>query len=131
MRRLLAILPVLVLAACAGGHATVTPRTRLSVQVNGGHGVTRYSLTCRPAGGSAPEPTRACRALEDFVPRREASHAGCFCALYVKRIVVRGVLDGRRLRGSVEISGCAACGLGARASADVKDAFASFHLAPG
>lgn len=131
MQRLPAILPLLVLAACSGGHAGVTPKTRLGVQVNGGHAITRYSLTCRPAGGSAPEPARACRALEDFLPRREASHAACACALYVKRIVVRGVLDGRRLRSPVEVSGCSACGLGAAASRDVDHAFAAFHLTPG
>jgi hypothetical protein len=132
VRPLLAILPVLILAGCAGSHQTVTPRpkTRLSVQVNGGHGITRYSLSCRPAGGSAPHPATACRALEDFLPRREASHSACMCALYVKSIVVRGVLDGRRLARPLEVSGCSACGLGAGARSDVEHAFAAFHLTP-
>ncbi len=131
MRRPLAILPVLVLAACAGSHPTVTPKTRLSVRVLTGRSSARYTLDCRPAGGSAPDPGKACRALEDFLPRRAAGDAACACALYVDRIMVSGVLDGRRLSDPIEVSGCAACGLGGTASADVKEAFASFHLAPG
>jgi hypothetical protein len=131
MQRLPAVLPILALAACAGGHAAVTPKTRLDVRVAGGHGITRYTLDCRPAGGSAPDPGPACRALEDFLPRREAGRAACPCALYVHRIVVTGVLDGRKLRRRVEVSGCSACGLGGRAVDDVQHAFAAFHLAQG
>jgi hypothetical protein len=131
MHRLLAILPVLALAACAGGHATVAPKTRLTVRVMRNDSTARYTLTCRPAGGSAPAPVKACRALEDFLPRRDASRAACSCALYVNRIMVSGVLDGRRLREPVEVSACAACGLGARALTDASRAFAAFGLAPG
>jgi hypothetical protein len=131
MHRLLAVLPILALAACAGGHAPVTPKTRLHVQVNAGRDVTRYTLTCRPAGGSAPDPGTACRALEDFLPRRRASRAACMCALYLNRVMVTGVLDGRRLSDPVEVSGCSACGLGAGARADVSRAFAAFGLDAG
>jgi hypothetical protein len=131
MHRLLAVLPILALAACAGGHAHVTPKTRLSVQVTAGHDTARYTLTCRPAGGSAPDPGQACRALEDFLPRREASRAACPCALYMNRIMVTGVVDGRKLSRPAEVSGCAACGLGGRAGHDVQHAFAAFHLAQG
>ena len=133
MRRLLAILPVLALAACAGGHRTVTPKpkTRLVVRVYRSHAVARYTLTCRPAGGSAPDPGEACRAVEDFLPRRKASRAACFCALYANRIMVGGVLDGAKLARPVEVSGCSACGLGAGARDDVEHAFAAFHLTAG
>jgi hypothetical protein len=133
VRPLLAILPVLVLAGCAGSHQTVTPKpkTRLTVRTYRGQAFARYTLTCRPAGGSAPAPGAACRALEDFLPRREASHAGCFCALYENRIMVGGVLDGTRLAREVEVSGCSACGLGAGARSDVERAFAAFHLTAG
>jgi hypothetical protein len=43
---------------------------------------------------------------------------------------VSGVLDGRKLPRPVEVSDCAACGLGAGALEDVSRAFAAFHLAP-
>jgi hypothetical protein len=131
MHRVLAVVPILALAACAGGHAAVTPKTRLDVRVDDGHQITRYTLTCRPAGGSAPDPAGACRALEDFLPRLETSHGACACALYVKRIAVRGVLDGRRLRSPAEVSGCSVCDLGTVAAGDVPHAFAAFHLTPG
>jgi hypothetical protein len=107
------------------------PKTRLTVRVTANRSAARYTLTCRPAGGSAPDPARACRALEDFLPRREAGRAVCLCAVYLKSITVRGVLDGRRLSGPVEVSACAACGLGAGAESDVEHAFAAFHLTPG
>jgi hypothetical protein len=128
MHRLLAVLPILALAACAGGHPAVTPKTRLDVRVDGAHGIMRYTLDCRPAGGSAPDPGQACRALEDFLPGREASRAVCACALYVKSITVRGVLDGRRLPDPVEVSGCSACGLGADARMEMIRAFSAFGL---
>ncbi len=122
MSRLPAILPVLMIAACAGTHEAVAPKTHLIVRVIGGHSSARYTLTCGPAGGSAPDPGEACRAIEDFLSRREAGRAACSCALYVKRIMVSGVLDGRMLPRPV--------GLGAGALEDVSRAFAGFHLAP-
>jgi hypothetical protein len=133
VRRLLAILPALTLAACAGSHQTVAPapKTRLTVRVYRSQASAHYTLTCRPAGGSAPAPDEACRALERFLPLREASDAGCFCALDVNRITVGGILDGRRLPRAVEVSGCSACGLGAGARSDVEHAFAAFHLTAG
>src|SRR3954447_20855746 len=97
MTRLLAVLTVLIAAGCAGHHSAVAPKTRLTVRVTANRSAARYTLTCRPAGGSAPDPARACRALEDFLPRREAGRAVCLCAVYLKSITVRGVLDGRRL----------------------------------
>ncbi len=131
MHRLLAILPVLALAACAGHHAAVVPKTRLTVRVMRNHSTARYTLTCLPSGRSTPDPGKACRALEDFLPRRDASHAACACALYVNRLMVSGVLDGRRLTSPVEVSECAACGLGAKAVGDANRAFAAFGLTPG
>ena len=129
-------LPILfaVATGCAdGGHHTAQARTHLTVVVHRGHAVSRYTLTCGPAGGSARNPARSCRALEDFVRLERSRHAAnpCFCPLYLNRIVVRGVVDGRRLAGPVEVSGCAACGLGPRAAADVARAFAALHLRSG
>jgi len=128
VRWLFVVVPVAMVAACAGGHHGVASKTRLHVLVTGGHSSSRYTLDCRPTGGSAPDGDVACRALEDFLPRREASQAACSCALYVKRITVSGVLDGRKLSRPVEVSSCAACGLGTRAQADVTQAFAAFGM---
>jgi hypothetical protein len=115
-------------AGCTGHHHVAAPTTRLHVTVYRGHSSSRYTLTCNPSGGSAPNQAAACRALEGFLPRRLHSHGFCFCTLYVNRIIVRGVLDGQDLSEPVEVSGCAACGLGHGASADVTRAFAAFHL---
>jgi len=123
---------VAVAAGCAGGggHHQAQPRTRLTVVVHRGDSHRRYTLTCGPAGGSAPNPARACRALEDFVRRgrRRRVARNCLCALHIDRIILRGVVDGRRLAGAVEVSGCAACGMGRPAAADVAAAFAAMHL---
>jgi hypothetical protein len=133
MRRFVPLLLVLA-TGCAGGHHHVVARTGLTVVVHRGHSVSRYALTCRPAGGTAPHPAAACRALEDFVRRGRSMRGAkqmCLCALYVNRIVLHGVVDGRRLDGPVEVSGCAACGMGRRAAADVARAFAAVNLSPG
>jgi hypothetical protein len=55
-------------AAGAGGTpragSAPSPPTSLSIRETGGlAGSIRYSLTCEPAGGTLPHPTRACRAL--------------------------------------------------------------------
>jgi len=72
----LAVLPVLI-AGCAGGdEETVTPRapasqtggsvtTDLTIISDDGKGKTEtWQLTCEPAGGTHPDPTAACAALE-------------------------------------------------------------------
>jgi hypothetical protein len=101
------------------------------VTVYRGHSAQRFTLTCDPSGGSAPDRAAACRALEDFLPRRVHAHTFCGCTLYVNRIMVRGVLNGRQLSEPVEVSACAACGLGSQGSRDATRAFAAFHLPPG
>jgi hypothetical protein len=128
VRWLLVIVLVVMVAACAGGHHGVASKTRLHVLVSGAHSSNRYTLDCRPTGGSAPDGEGACRALEDFLPRREASQAACACALYVKRITVSGILDGRKLSRPLEVSTCAACGLGPQAQTDLTQAFAAFGI---
>lgn len=123
-----------VATGCAGGgHHQAQSRTRLTVIVYRGHSLSRYTLTCGPRGGTAPDPADGCRAFEDFVRRGRRRRVAntCLCALYVNRIVLRGVVDGRSLAGPVEVSGCAACGMGRRAAADVAHAFAAMHLRPG
>lgn len=115
-------------AGCAGHLHAAVPKTHLQVTVYRGHSSSHYTLTCNPSGGSAPDQTAACRALEDFLPRRLHTHSFCSCALYVNRIIVRGVLDGHELSEPVEVSGCAACGLDRQASGDATRAFAAFHL---
>jgi hypothetical protein len=120
---------VMASAACAGTHH-VAPKTRLNVTVYRAHSSQRFTLTCDPSGGSAPNHAAACRALEDFLPRRVRSHTFCGCTLYVNRIIVRGVLNGRELSEPVEVSDCAACGLGGQGSKDVIRVFAAFQLPP-
>ncbi len=120
-------------AGCAGGHGAV-PKTHLRVVVHRGHSRSSYTLTCTPAGGSAPAPQAACRAIEDFIRRADHRRTArtCLCPLYANWISVTGVVEGRRLRGPIEVSFCAACGLaGKQAATDVRRAFAAFRLAAG
>jgi hypothetical protein len=120
-------------AGCGGSHGTVA-KTRLRVVVHGGHSRSSYTLTCAPAGGSAPQPAAACRAVGDFIRRSAHRRTArtCLCPLYANWISVTGVVDGRRLPGSIQVSFCAACGLaGKQAATDVRRAFSAFHLTPG
>ena len=123
-------LAVLIASGCAGTHHDVASKTRLNVVVYRGHAKSRYTLDCRPAGGSAPNAAKACRALEDFLPRREGTQASCVCLLSgsTNEIMVSGVLDGSRLSRAVEVSRCSACGLGSIALSDATDAFSAFGI---
>ena len=78
--RPVALLPLLLLAACAGSETVSAPEpspaaeTSLVVEVVTAQGAepTRWTLTCAPAGGDHPDPEAACRALaaapEPFAP---------------------------------------------------------------
>ena len=68
--RTLAIVPLLLLAACAGQDTVSSPEpsspaTSLVVEVVAAPGETpvRWTLVCDPAGGDHPDPDAACRAL--------------------------------------------------------------------
>jgi len=130
VRWLFLLVAVVALTACAGGRHNVESKTRLNVVVYRGHAKSRYTLDCRPAGGSAPNAAKACRALEDFLPRREGTQASCVCLLSgsTNEIMVSGVLDGSRLSRAVEVSRCSACGLGSIALSDATDAFSAFGI---
>jgi hypothetical protein len=59
------------------------------------------------------------------------THAKYLCALYINRVVVTGTIDGEAIPEPVEVSGCAACGLGKRANRDVTTIFAALRVPPG
>ena len=78
-----ALLPLLLLAGCAGADTVSAPppsqqpppaATSLVVEVVAEQGAapTRWTLTCDPAGGDHPDPEAACRSLaataEPFAP---------------------------------------------------------------
>ena len=77
--RHLPLVPLLLLAACAGSQTVSAPEpstaaTSLVVEVVAEQGAepTRWTLTCEPAGGDHPDAEAACRALaatrEPFAP---------------------------------------------------------------
>jgi Subtilisin inhibitor-like len=124
--RIAALLALTALAAgCGGGSgASSSPGpTRLVITVFPGFvanaHVTRYTLTCRPAGGSVTDPAAACAALE-AAPSLLRSPAGCTVAIAdAGSERVTGTLDGRPVRLTLP-GGCrrwtalrAALGLGA------------------
>ena len=77
-----------------------------------------------------PEPVAACRAIEGLLPRMLAPRnaKSCHCPMYVNWIEATGVFDGRRLRHAVQISPCAACGLGPKALNEARQALLAFHV---
>src|SRR6185437_6148385 len=99
VRRLLLVALVAVgVAGCAGGRSTnPAPGGRLQIAVRlwprtcpfgalsrgcaeAAATVRRYALTCDPAGGTDPNPTAACRAIGDYVKRRDQA-GGCIGVL--------------------------------------------------
>jgi hypothetical protein len=73
-----------------GANAAPTSRLRIVVRLLPGRcgsgevdgpcrdaapSVHRYSLTCGPAGGTAPNPKAACRAIADYLSRRDQMSA--------------------------------------------------------
>lgn len=124
--RVAAFLALTALAAgCGGGSgASSSPGpTRLVITVYPGFvanvHTTRYTLTCRPAGGSVADPAAACAALE-AAPSLLRSPSGCSVAIAdAGSERVTGTLDGRPVH-LVFPGGCrrwpalrAALGLGA------------------
>ena len=77
-------------------------------------------LTCNPAAGGYADPAGACAALVQFA--RLVHHRGpnvCMCPMmFGIPGQAYGVIAGRPVR--VDLTPCAACGLGRRASADVQ-----------
>jgi hypothetical protein len=76
-------------------------------------------LTCDPPGGGYAHPTAACAALREYVRlghRRRTSVCACPGQFGIPGRA-RGVLAGRPVR--LNLTACAACGLGSRASYDL------------
>jgi hypothetical protein len=77
-------------------------------------------LTCDPAAGGYAHPALVCLALRRYV-RLEHRHHASVCACPGQFGIpgrARGVLDGRPVR--LDLTICAACGLGRHASADLQ-----------
>jgi hypothetical protein len=72
--------------------------------------VRRYALTCDPAGGTDPNPTAACRAIGDYVKRRDQA-GGCIGVLAGpgSTAVIAGTYAHRRFRLRL-VSGFSWCG---------------------
>jgi hypothetical protein len=135
MRRILPIigilLAVVVVSHIRGASGSDQPRTRLSLTVYYGNDQPRghAQLTCDPA----PTPSTSgvahvCAALVDYLPREMTTHPVCSCGIYWHRVEVTGVVNGHHIGQPVEISGCAACGLGKRARDDVAAVARFFDL---
>ena len=77
-------------------------------------------LTCGPAAGGYANPAVACAALRQFVRLVHHRHVNvCACPMeFGIPGRARGVLDGHPVR--LDLTPCAACGLGRHATADVR-----------
>lgn len=78
----------------------------------------RQTLTCSPAGGTYPDPAKACAALADFYHRARKPHASCSCPLSVE---IGATAHGtyRHHRVTIGLGFCEACGLGPAAIHDI------------
>jgi hypothetical protein len=125
-----------VLAGCSlgggngGGEARPNARLTLTVAEGNKRVQHRYTVVCHPTDGKPSSVGAAvCAALEDYLPRRIRSRRSCLYKDYDYAVMVTGVLDGVRIPRPVEVSGCAACGLGNQAQSDV-EAFFEGHSVP-
>ena len=82
--------------------------------------IARRTLTCRPDRGGYRDPAAACRALRDLARLEAHDHARfCMCPFELSPAPTAvGRVDRRRIR--FELGGCAACGLGGHALADMR-----------
>jgi len=77
-------------------------------------------LTCEPPGGGYAHPAVACAALRQYA-RLQHRRRGSVCACPAQFGIpgqARGLLDGHPVR--LDLTVCAACGLGRHASADLE-----------
>jgi hypothetical protein len=131
---LLAVVLAGVLAGCSlgggSGAGSGGQTTRLTFTVAEGNSVQhRYNVVCPPTAVQASTvPAGVCAALEDYLPRRIHSRPSCLCKDYAYAVRVTGVFDGVRIRRPVEVSGCAACGLGNQAQSDVQTVFDGYEV---
>jgi hypothetical protein len=73
--------------------------------------VQQRELQCSPARGGYADPAAACRALADYLRlSRSANGAACSCPPELWPDAATGTFQGRQL--TVDLSTCAACGLG-------------------
>ncbi len=98
-------------AASGSPSASAPPKISLDIKVSHGPGTTvrHWTLRCQPAGGSAPDPARACRVLmhakNPFAPLPK----GVMCPMIVagtKVATVSGSWYGRPVDVTMSQGGC-------------------------
>jgi Subtilisin inhibitor-like len=89
----------LLLGACAGGEPDAATRLTLVLFNPITAEKKTYSLTCDPAGGSAPRAAGLCRTLEanaeTMLP--DAANSLCCRDVHSRYIGIEGTFDGRRV----------------------------------
>jgi hypothetical protein len=93
---------VFLTAGCLGGSpASSAHPTRLTVVVHGINGSkpwhTTWTLRCRPAGGTHPQPRSSCSALSDLLTRHAVPPRHCVHESGAPWTTVRGLYRGRAI----------------------------------
>lgn len=104
-------------ATCVPGARCFTEKWR-GISPHMWERMARQTLTCSPAGGTYPDPARACAALTNLYRLSHKNHAACSCpAPFVIGASARGIYA--RHRATIALDFCSACGLGAAAIHDI------------
>jgi hypothetical protein len=98
-------------SAAGSGSSTQAAKTSLDIQVShgGGTAITRWTLRCQPAGGTEPNPARACRVLDSVKNPFGPPPKGIMCPMIVagaKKAKVTGTFNGKPVNVTIYDGGC-------------------------
>jgi hypothetical protein len=98
-------------SASGPGSSTQAAKTSLDIQVSHGRdtAITHRTLRCQPAGGTEPDPARACRVLAGVKNPFGPLPKGIMCPMIVagtKQAKVTGTWDGKPVNVTINDGGC-------------------------
>jgi hypothetical protein len=97
--------------SASGSSGSTQPRTSLDIQVSHGRGtaITHWTLRCQPAGGTEPDPSRACRVLAGVKNPFGPLPRGIMCPMIeagTKVAKVTGTYNGKPVHVTINDGGC-------------------------
>jgi hypothetical protein len=98
-------------SASGPASSTQAAKASLDIQVSHGHGtaITHRTLRCQPAGGTEPDPARACRVLAGVKNPFGPLPKGIMCPMIIagtKMAKVTGTWDGKPVNVTINDGGC-------------------------
>jgi Subtilisin inhibitor-like len=98
-------------SASGPASSTQAAKASLDIQVSHGRGtaITHRTLRCQPAGGTEPDPARACRVLAGVKNPFGPLPKGIMCPMIIagtKMAKVTGTWDGKPVNVTINDGGC-------------------------